>query len=414
MRHTPLALCLIGLFASASRSQDDWPQFRGPTGQGIAADSADPPVVWGPTENVAWKTQIPGGGWSSPIVYQGRVYLTSALTGGNGRPTSLRAICVDAESGDIVFEREVYVPDGNAPKHSKNSHASSTPLADGEHVYFHFGHFGTACLTLGGEIVWRQEAIDYPPVHGNGGSPVLAGDKLIFNCDGGEDPFVVALYRATGEVAWRTPRDTDATKKFSFCTPLVLRDGPRELVVSPGSGAVCAYDAQTGEEAWRVDYGEGYSVVPRPVLGDGLIYLSSGYDTASVYAIRTGGRGDVTGTHVAWKTSRGAPKTPSMLLVGQELYFVADNGIVTCVDARTGEQHWQERIGGAVSASPIYAAGRIYITTEAGKTFVLAAGARFEKLAENDLAERTLASAAVGGGSLYIRTASNLYRIVRL
>src|SRR5688572_12594069 len=289
-----IAIGAVAGLGRLSHAEDDWPQFRGPTGQGLAAASADPPVNWGPTENVAWKTPIPGSGWSSPIVYRGRIYLTTALTAEDGRPTSLRAICVDAERGNIVFDREIFVPDGDAPKHTKNSHASSTPLAAGELVYFHFGHFGTACLALDGEIVWRQEAIDYPPVHGNGGSPVLAADKLIFNCDGGEDPFVVALHSSTGEVAWRTPRDTDAAKKFSFCTPLVISDGARDLIVSPGSGAVCAYDAQTGEEVWRVDYGEGYSVVPRPVLGDGLVYLSSGYETASVYAIRTGGRGDVT------------------------------------------------------------------------------------------------------------------------
>jgi outer membrane protein assembly factor BamB len=407
------ALGLAGTLAGAEPMlavERDWPQFRGPTGQGTA-EGADPPLTWSPTENVAWKTPLPGSGWSSPIVYRGRVYLTTAVTDDDRRPKSLRAIGVDARSGEIVWDHEVFAPDSDAPKHSKNTHASSTPIADGDHLYVHFGPLGTACLTLDGEVLWRQEGIDYPPVHGNGSSPVLAGDKLIFNCDGGRDPFVVALHRSTGEVAWKAPRETSAAKKFSFSTPLVLEDGGRELVVSPGSGAVIAYDAASGEEVWRVDYGQGYSVVPRPVLGEGLLYVSSGFDSASVFAVRTGGRGDVTDTHVAWKASRGAPKTPSMLLVGGELYFVADNGIATCVDARTGQQHWQERIGGNVSASPVYADGRIYITTEDGRTIVIAASREFEKLAENDLGERTLASAAISGKALFIRTASNLYCI---
>lgn len=403
----------VGLTLGAGSSlaaQEDWPQFRGPTGQGVAFD-ADPPLRWSPTENVAWKTPIPGSGWSSPIVYRGRIYLTTAVTDGDGVPTSLRAICVDSETGDIVWNREVFTPGGDAPKHSKNTHASSTPIAVGEDLYVHFGHLGTACLTLDGEVVWRQDQLDYPPVHGNGSSPVVAGDKLVFNCDGGSDPFVVALHRSTGEVAWRAPRETAAAKKFSFSTPLVVADGGRQLAVSPGSGAVIAYDAGTGREVWRVGYGQGYSVVPRPVLGNGLVYVSSGFESASVYAIRTGGRGDVSDTHVAWKASRGAPKTPSMLLVGEELYFVADNGIITCVDGHTGKQHWQERVGGNVSASPVCADGRIYVTTEEGKTLVVAASTEFEKLAENELGERTLASPAVVGDSIFMRTAAHLYRL---
>lgn len=408
-----VAFVLLGLFAMCGQetlAQADWPQFRGPTGQGVAPE-ADPPVQWGLTENVAWKIAVPGSGWSSPIVYRGRIYLTTAITEESSEPASLRVLCVSAEYGDIIWNREVFAPNGRAPKHSKNTHASSTPIASGKHLYVHFGHLGTACLTTDGDIAWRQEQIDYPPVHGNGSSPVIAGEKLIFNCDGGDDPFVLALHCWTGEVAWKAPRHSEAVKKFSFSTPLVVADGGRELAISPGSGAVCAYDVASGQEVWRVDYGQGYSVVPRPVLGDGVVYVSSGFDKASVYAIRTGGRGNVTDTHLLWKVSRGAPKTPSMLLVGDELVFVSDDGIATCVDAHTGHRHWRQRIGGSVSASPVYAAGRIYITTEEGTTVVIAAGTDYNKLAENRLEERTLASPAIVGESLYIRTAEHLYRL---
>ena len=232
----------------------------------------------------------------------------------------------------------------------------------------------------------------------------------MFSCDGYDQQFVVALDRAKGTVLWKTARNTESLKKFSFSTPLLITVNGKQQIISPGSGAVGAYDPASGREIWRVKY-EGYSVIPRPVFGRGLVFVSSGFESPSLLAIRPDGHGDVTTSHVAWTLRKGAPLTPSPLLVGDELYLVSDPGIASCVDARTGKAHWQERIGGNYSASPLYADGKIYCQDEGGTGVVLKAGKRFEVLARNSLGERTLASYAVSDGAFFIRTENYLYRI---
>jgi outer membrane protein assembly factor BamB len=307
---------------------------------------------------------------------------------------------------------EVFPWSGPANKQPKNSFASPTPIvADGK-VYVHFGPMGTACLDLDGKVQWRQTDLAYNTPHGNGGSPALAEGKLIYSCDDTEKPFVVALDQSTGKVAWKTERSTDASKKFSFSTPLVIDVGGRKLAVIPGSGFVGAYDIADGAEVWRVNYGEGFSVVPRPVFARGLVYVATGFaQPCSVLAIRPDGTGDVTTSQLAWKSDEDAPHTPSMLSVGEELYFISDRGVFTCVDAKTGAVHWSEDVGGRYSASPVYAEGRIYVTDEDGKTLVLQSGKTFKKLGENTLPEKTYASLAMSGPALFLRTETNLYRI---
>ena len=409
-----LAVVLTTPVVTAESKLEDWPQFRGPTGQGVA-ENADPPLHWSQTKNVAWKKAIPGGGWSSPIVYRGSVYLTTAHVDKDGHPTSLRVLRIDATDGDIIWSREVFTPKGPQTKHDKNSHASATSIIEDGRVYAHFGEMGTACLDADGKVLWRQNNLTYDSMHGNGGSPILAGDKLIFSCDGKTDPFVVAINKLTGDVAWKVIRTkTDAKNKFSVSTALLINENGRKAVVSPGSGAVHAYDPDNGKEIWRLDYGQGFSVIARPVYGHSMIFISSGFSDSHVYAIRAGGNGDVTDTHLVWKSKKGTPMTPSMLLIGGELYFVSDNSLVSCVDAATGKKHWQKKVGGKFSASPVFANNRLYLTNEKGKTFVIKAATEFELLAENDLQERTLASTAVSGDTLFIRTASHLYRIERL
>ena len=391
---------------------EDWPEFRGPTGQGTSS-ARHLPVEWSNTKNVAWKQVIPGQGWSSPVVRAGRIYLTTAVQNEGGSGLSLRALALDAVSGRIVWNAEVFGPDMTKSTgiHRKNGHASPTPLLEGERLYVHFGNQGTACLDLGGKILWRNTSLAYPPVHGSGGSPVIVEGALVFSCDGASDPFVVALDKHTGAVLWKTSRVTSASKKFSFSTPLVVTVNREKQIISPGSGAVCAYEPQTGREIWRVRYDEGYSVIPRPVFGHGLVYIATGFDFPKVMAIRPDGRGDVTATHVAWTLKKGAPNTPSLLLGGDELYLVSDLGIVSCVDARTGQVHWQERAASNCSASPLFADGRIYVQDEEGTGVVLKAGKQFQKLAINSLKERTLASYAVTDNALLIRTAEHLYCI---
>ncbi len=413
MTHTFFRLALAANLLLASRTPGaDWTEFRGPTGQGLAAEK-DLPVEWSPTANIAWKVPVPGSGWSSPIVLAGRVYLTAAVpVQGKAGDQSLRALCLDAANGKTLWDRAVFFQDGTrSPRiHGKNSHASPTPLTDGEHLYVHFGHQGTSCLDLKGNIVWSNRTLTYSPVHGAGGSPILVDDLLVFSCDGGDRRFVVALDRTTGKVRWKTNREANAPKKFSFSTPLLIEVKGQKQIVSPGSNVVCAYEAATGKEIWRVRY-DGYSVIPRPVYGHGLVFLSSGYDSPTVLAIRPDGTGDLTETNVAWTLKKGAPHTPSPLLVGDELYLVSDGGIATCVDARTGTEHWQKRLGGAFSASPLYADGKIYFQSEDGTTTVVAAGTTFKQLGRNALGERSLASFAAADGALFVRTDKNLYRI---
>ena len=409
LKSSSLLFLVLCAASAASLAASDWPEFRGPTGQGISTRT-DLPLTWDATNHVAWKSAIPGEGWSSPSLQAGKLYLTTAVKTGNG--LSLRALAVNEQDGRILWNTEVISHDGGTPGiHSKNGHASPTPIISGERLYVHFGTLGTACLDLEGKVLWRQTSLKYPPVHGSGGSPILVGDALIFSCDGGSNPFVVALHRDTGKVLWKTPRETTAKKTFSFSTPLLITVDGKKQVISPGSGAVCAFDPADGRELWRALYGEGYSVIPRPVFGHGLLFVSSGYDRPVAMAVRPGGKGDVTETHVAWSVTKGVPNTPSMLLAGDELFMVSDGGIGSCLDARTGKTHWQERLGGNYSASPILAGGRIYFLSEEGTTVVVKASKEFVKLAENPLGERSLATPAVGEGCLYVRTQGHLFKI---
>lgn len=410
--HICFSLLLFGLAANNPSFANDWPQFRGPTGDGISL-ATNVPIQWNATENVAWKQAIPGVGWSSPVLSRGRLYLTTAVEDDAGA-VSLRALCVDTTDGRIVWNVEVFRPEPSvaSEKHTKNGAASPTPIVDGDRLYVHFGHMGTAALDLAGNVLWRQNTLSYHPRHGNGGSPARVDDKLVFSCDGLENPFVAALDRETGDVRWKTERHTTATKTFSFSTPTLIEFDGEQQVISSGSGFVAAYGPHDGREIWRVRYGEGYSVIPRPVFANGLVFVASGFERPVLFAIDPkGARGDAAESHIVWSREKGAPLTPSMLVVGDELYFVSDSGVASCVDARTGKDYWTKRLGGDFSASPVFAEGRIYFQNEAGVTSVVKAGTTFELLSSNDLEERTLASPAVADNAVFLRSESNLWRI---
>jgi outer membrane protein assembly factor BamB len=365
---------------------------------------------WSATSNVVWSVDIPGTGWSSPALFHGRLYLTTAVKPDSG-PGALRVLCLDARDGSTLWETEAFVEKTAAGIHPKNGHASPTPLVEGDHLFVHFGHEGTARLGLDGKVQWRQTGIKYTPVHGNGGSPARVDDLLVFSADGADDPVVVGLDAATGEIRWKTPRAIEVKRHFSFCTPLVIEVKGKKQIVLPGSGAVFAYDPKDGHELWRARYGEGYSVIPRPVYANGLIYVGTGYDRPWIHAVRPDGEGDVTDTHTVWKLAKGAPNTPSLLSVGDAIYAVSDGGIASCLDGKTGEVRWSERLGGDFSASPVFAAGRIYFQNETGTGFVVEPGSTYRLLAKNELGAKTLASYAVDEGTFYIRTESKLYKI---
>ena len=402
------ALVSVLALAAAPAGADDWPEFRGPTGQGHAPD-AGVPLTWSETENVTWKVPVPGLGWSSPMVADGRIWLTSAVTE-PGLGSSLRLLAYDVATGDQTLDAEVFDSSEVYPLNPKNSLASPTAVADpnGERVYVHFGATGTAALTTDGELVWRAR-FPYISQHGNGGSPILHDGRLILSIDGYDTAFLVAVDAETGEERWRNTRPDPVSQAYS--TPLTIRVGDREQIVGVSAFRTTGHDPATGEEIWRVRYPNGFSNVPRPVYGHGMVYVSTGFQTPVLLAVRTDGSGDVTRSHIAWRLRRGAPLTPSPILVGDELYVVTDFGIATCVDAHTGDIHWQQRLGGNHSASPVFVDGRIYFQNEEGITTVIAPGTEFRELARNRLDGVTLASMAVSDGALFLRTDTHLYRI---
>ena len=421
MTRPPLAALALSLVAASAQAAD-WPQFRGPGGQGHApAEETGLPVEWSDSENVAWAVDVPPG-WSSPVVVGDRVYLTAAEPDGDG--AALSALCLGTADGAELWRAGLFTRPGDASMHPKNSRASPTPVfaelddgkATGGSLFVHFGPNATARLDAAdGRVIWERTDIGYEPVHGGGASPVLAetpdGTILFFPCDGGSDPFVVALDAATGETRWRKPRpDVGASRTFSFATPLVIEVNGELQIISPASDQVLAYRPADGEVIWKANY-SGFSVTPRPVHGRGKVFLSTSFMRPTVLAVDPSGTGDVTASAVAWTLKRGGPNTPSPLLIGEELYLVSDNGVASCVDADTGDVIWTERLGGDFSASPVFADGRIYWLDENGKCTVAAPGRTFEKLAVNALPGRTLASPAVSGGAIYLRTDAKMYKL---
>jgi outer membrane protein assembly factor BamB len=401
-----ITLGALWLVAATGMHAEDWPQFRGPTGQGHSSE-VGLPLEWSESRNVAWKMPIDGSGWSSPVVANGRVWLTAAR--GSGRSSvSLRAIAFDVATGRTLVDTEVFKTSAT-PINPKNSRASPTPIVDGDRVYVHFGPEGTAALTTMGAVVWTRK-LPYEPQHGSGGSPALYRDLLIVNCDGnGDEAYVVALDVRTGQTRWKKDRRRPSAQAYS--TPLIIRQGDRDLAISVGAFRTVAYDPGTGEEIWRVGYADGFSNVPRPVFGAGLVFIATGFNTPALIAVRPDGRGDVTRSHIAWSSSRGAPYTPSPLLVDSRLYYISDTGVLTSAEASSGRILWQQRLTGNYSASPIYADGRIYYSSEEGVTTVIGGGPTFERLATNTLDEPTLASIAVSNGALFIRSEGHLYKI---
>ncbi|NUQ65167.1 MAG: PQQ-binding-like beta-propeller repeat protein [Pirellulales bacterium] len=429
------AMFLIGLLADTACA-GDWPQFRGTRGDGCA-EATDLPTVWGGLLNPpAWQASIDGTGWSSPIVVGGRIWLTSAeATALNAAAlarkqalsryreddfqadasVTLLAIELDAASGEVLRRLELFTCENPAPIHAANSYASPTPVSDGERLYCHFGSLGTVCIALDtGRTLWRQVfAVD--DITGPGGSPVLCGERLVLACDGADEQFVVGVDKETGHVAWRTVRpkieSAEGKMRRAFSTPLVIDDQGREQIVAPAAQWAVSYDPATGKELWRVNAGSGYAVVPRPVFRQGVVYVATGYPKPELWAVRADGSGDVTDTHVIWRYGRQAPEISSPVVVGREIYFVSSGGIATCLDAETGEQVWQHRLEGSFASSPLAADGKLYLTNHEGTTTVLRPGRQYHELAKNQLFGRTMASPAIAGKSLLIRSDGALYCI---
>ena len=416
-------LMLSASFFLVGTAVADWPQFRGPGGQGHA-NAPGLPTTWGERRNVRWKTAVEGRGWSSPVIRGQQIWLSTATEAGR----SLRALCFAVETGRLVRNIELFRHPKPGPLHAKNSYATPTPVIDNDRIYFHFGPRGTACVSRQGEILWKNDRLRYQQPYSSASSPVLFRDRLFLTCDGGDEQFIAALDKMTGRVIWSTPRahneaarlrsrsgDRRGYATMSYSTPLVIEAGGRNQLVSPGADLVAAYDVLTGEELWWYGY-DGFSLVARPVFGHGLVYVVGVVDQGKheLYAIRPEARGELGQNDLVWQLEQNCPHVPSPLLVGDYLYLIRDNGVASRIDARSGRLQWKRRLGGNYSASPIYADGRIYCFSEEGKTTVFAPSAPFRQLATNQLQGRILASPAVTGQSLVLRTDTDLYRLERV
>ncbi len=428
MRLTLLIVVTLALRLGATET--DWPEFRGPSGNGVST-STNLPLRWGEQQNVKWKTPIHGKAWSSPVIWGQQVWLTTATTNGQ----ELFAICVDPATGRVLRDQKLF--DVAKPQFCIpfNSYASPTPVIEAGRLYVTFGSAGTACLdTQTGRVLWTRRDIECNHFRGAGSSPILYSNLLFLNFDGSDHQFVIALDKQTGRTVWQTNRSIDfqdlgpdgqpeqgGDYRKAFATCQVATFEGRTTLLSPGSKALYAYDPNSGTELWRVEERTSYSSATRPVTGHGLVFAPTGFASGQVLAIRPGKPGEMLDAkapgppdmqlQVVWKTKRKAPKKPSLLLLGELLYAVEDNGVFTCWEAMTGKVVWSERIGGHYSASPLAAGDRIYLFSEEGKTTALAAGREYKKLAENQLGDGFMASPAVAGNALFLRSRSNLYRV---
>lgn len=428
-----LALCLVWLL-SGKLSAAEWPQFRGPDGQGHSA-AKNLPITWSEEQNVAWKTPIPGKGWSSPVIDGSDIWLTYAIDKAATEEQKQRklaantgnqplqvvgevrfyAICIDRQTGAIKHDIELMVDDDPQWTHQLNTFASPTPvIADGK-LYCHFGTHGTACLdTASGKVVWTNRETTIMHENGAGSSPVVYKNRLIFHCDGSDVQYIVALDTANGQIAWKTPRSgamrNDPQLKKSYGTPIMLTLDGRDVVISPATDWLYAYDPLDGRELWKVSYGVlGFSVVPRPVAGAGHVFLSTSFMQAEMLAVNISETAST--PSITWRMKRSVPRMSSPLLVGDDLFMVSDNGVASCLEAKTGDVHYTQRLGGNFSSSPMLADGRIYVSNREGETFVLAPGKEYQLLAKNTLDGTIMASPAAVDGAIFLRTDKALYRI---
>ncbi|MEE2642836.1 MAG: PQQ-binding-like beta-propeller repeat protein [Planctomycetota bacterium] len=401
-------LFLLPLLAAGSLEAQDWNEFRGLNGTGHSG-FINMPTRWSDeSDNIRWKADLEGLGWSSPVCSKGRIWLTTA----DETSGQLRVLILDLDSGKllktvVVFEKKL------GRIHKKNSHASPSALIDDEAVFVHYGDYGTACLDLQGNVVWKK-VFSYGHFHGPGGSPVVCGDRLILSCDGGTEQFLVALDKRTGETIWKTEKKHIHPDRFSggkmkaiaFSTPTLRKNRGSDEVVVCGADHIAGFDVASGRENWWAAY-DGYSIVPRPVFHGNMVFYASCYNSPVLYGLKIEGEGEIT-AKIAWQTRKGAPHNPTPLVVGKELYVVSDRGIGQCLDAETGKMHWQQRLGRGYSASPIFVDRKIYFCDETGGTIVIRPGTEYQEIARNQVSGRTLATPVPVEGGLLIRTDRSL------
>lgn len=417
-----VCLGLVAVLTLAGAAEADWPQFRGPFGNGHASsESVGLPVRWSEGENVRWKVGIPYRGWSTPVVMAGRVWLTTATMEGH----DFFVICVDAETGEILLNKRLFHWDEPEPLGNPvNGYASPSCALEAGRVYVHFGSYGTACLdTATFEVIWERTDLPCRHYRGPGSSVIVYKDVLIVTMDGVDVQYLVGLDKNTGRTVWKTDRTTEwndldedgrpkdeGDLRKAYSTPLIVDVDGAVQMISLGARSGYAYDPRDGREIWKVRY-EGFSTAACPVYADGVVYLLTGFGRTELYAVAADGRGDVTDTHIRWTAKKTLPQTPSPLLVDGLLYTVSDAGMLVCFDTATGQELWKERLKGKQTASPVYADGRVYVFDQDGNGTVFRPGRRYEHLATNRLDGGCMASPAISGRALFVRTRGHLYRI---
>jgi outer membrane protein assembly factor BamB len=371
------------------------------------------PTEWSETKNVKWKTALHDRGWSSPVVWGDQIWVTAAPEDGKID----YAICVDKNSGQIVHDVKLWTNENPSPLgNALNGYASCTCAIEEGHVYVHFGSYGTACLDAkSGRVLWQRRDLPCEHFRGPGSSPIIFENLLIFHMDGYDFHYIVALDKQTGATVWKTDRNIDygtdnGDFMKSFATPRLIEAAGKTQLISPSSKATISYDPRTGREFWRVRY-TSHSGAAMPAWGNGLLYLNTGFGKADLLAVRPDGEGDVTTTHVVWTAKKTIGSKPSQILAGDLIFNVHDSGVASCLDAATGEELWSKRLTGAYSASPLYADGKVYFLGEDGSTTVVKAGREYQELAKNQLDNGFMASPAVTGKALILRTKSALYRV---
>ncbi len=407
-----ILMCLV--FQGNLRSEN-WPEFRGPGRQGLSVETKLP-LKWSEKENIQWKKEIPGESWSTPIVWGNRVFLTTATDQGQ----SCRIICLESKTGSVLWNKEIFrqLP---RKKEQRNSYATPTPVTDGQRVYACFGDGSFAALGFDGEVLWTNRNYPFYSQHGLGASPILSGNLLIMTFDGssqGEDKlvgwqtpwdksFMVALDAKTGKERWKTNK---GITRISHGTPVIWNpEGGKPQVVCEAGDVVQGYDRDTGDRVWTSEV-QGEGKVPSPIIGDGFVFTSGGFrGKETIKAFKLGPIGNLKETNLVWEQKKGTPKVPSLIYVNSYLFAIQDMGIASCLQPKTGEMVWQERLGGGFSASPVSAGGRLYFLDNKGETTVIEAGPVFKVLAKNKLDGNVQASMAIANGCLFLRTDQHLY-----
>ncbi len=414
---------LVFCICTTALADENWNQFRGPRGDGTSTEKGLPVEFAEGSPSIVWKTAIPGRAWSSPVIWGKQIWLTNAPEIQNttkekpklDKPLDFSAVCVDLDSGKIIHDLKLFATDTPQFTHTTNSYGSPTPFIEEGRVYIHFGAYGTACLdTQTGARIWERTDLQCDHFRGPGSSPVVYGDLLYLTFDGYDQQYIIALNKLTGETIWKKDRNidfgtTDGDAKKGYSTPILIDVEGRKMLISPFAAATIAYDPLHGDPIWMVRHG-GMNAAGRPLYGNGLLFINSADGPNPLIAVPPTGAGEIT-KNIAWRTTKSVPKRSSQLLIGDLLFMMNDGGVASCLEAKTGREIWTKRLPGEYWASPLYADGLIYCLSQQGHVPVFKASGEFELVADNKLDEGFVASPAVAGKSLILRSKGHLYRI---